>query len=199
MILVMFLTGSGCYLSGQLSQGGRPLENEESLKSTIPIIDIVSAPLEQLLMEGEKKSEKLKRLYFAKNFDLHVNPQNSGRWIIHPDGYRIWQLGIRSKGACSLGVIFSKFHLEGNARLFIYNEERKVILGAFTNQNNKMTDILPVSHVPGDCIFIHLEVPWAQDEYGEIVIGEVAHAYLPVIVDQSIKDGRYESCLQDIS
>lgn len=188
----MFITGSIGNLSGQLSQGGKPLEMNDSKKSAIPIIDIVTAPLEQLLIDQEgNETGRMKHLYFARNFNLQASPENSGRWIIHPNGYKIWQLGIRSKGAYSLGLILSKFHLEGNARLFIYTEDRSNVLGAFTGFNNKTSYILPVSHLPGECIYIQLEVPWEQGDYGELIIGEVAHAYLPVFADHPTKDGRY--------
>jgi len=188
----MLFAGSIYHSFGQLSHGGRPRETDAILKSAIPVIDIVSVPLEQLLMVGgDNENEKMKHLYFAKNFDLHISPRNSGRWINHPDGYRIWQIGIRSSGAYSLGVIFSKFRLEGDARIFIYNEGRKNVSGSFTSYNNKTSGILPVSHLPGECIYIQLEIPWEQVEYGELVIGEVSHAYLPVFADNTTKDGRY--------
>jgi lysyl endopeptidase len=179
-------------LSGQLSQGGMPLEINASLKSSIPVIDIVSTPLEELLMTPDNhEAGRLKHLYFARNFKLQVDPQKDGLWTNHRNGWRIWQVGIRSKGAYSLGLIFSRFRLEGNARLFIYNEDRSNVLGAFTGLNNKTSGILPVSHLPGECVYIQLEVPWEQTGYGELVLGEVAHAYLPIFTDKINKDGRY--------
>lgn len=203
LIIYIFLYGPIIQLSGQFGQGGKPLEIDASLKSTIPVIDIVPAPLEELLMiSDDEEAKRLKHLYFAKNFHLQVSPENSGRWTTHKDGYRIWHLGIRSEGAYSLGLMFNKFFLEGSARLFIFNEDRKNILGAFTSYNNKTSGILPVSHLPGECIYIQLEVPWKQAEYGELLIGEVAHAYLPVYTDKSLKDDRYgysDTCNVDIN
>ena len=192
LILLVLIAGTVSRLAGQLSQGGTPLEAGISLKSPVPIIDIIPAPFEELMIvPDETEARRQKYLYFAKNFHLQVNPENSGRWTSHKDGYRIWHVGIRSKGAFSLGLVFTKFHLEGDARLYICTEGLSNILGAYTSLNNKNSGILPVSHLPGEIIYIQLEVPWEQAEYGKLLIGEVAHAYLPVFTDKSIKDGRY--------
>jgi len=203
LTVFLFLIGSVIQLWGQLSQGGIPLETDASLKATIPILDIVPVPLEELLMvPDDHEAGKLKYLYFARNFNVQVNPKNHGYWISHRNGYKIWLVGIRSKGAYSIGLIFSKYRLEGNARLFIYNENRSKVLGAYTSFNNKTSGILPVSHVPGECIYIQLEVPWEQTEYGELVIGEVTHAYKPLYSDKLSRDGRYglsDACNIDIN
>ena len=181
------------HLSGQLSQGGKPVEIDPSVLSSVPVIDIPSVPLEQLLTDSRNtESEKLKRLYFAKNYSLQINPQWTGKWIDDPAGYKIWLLGIRSSGSYSIGLILSRFQLIGEARLFVFNNAHTYVLGAFTSANNNPSNILPVSHVPGDCIYIQMEVPSEQKDYGELVIGEAALAYLPVFAEDPLKDGRFD-------
>lgn len=193
IFICIILTGFAISASGQLSQGGKPVEIDSFVLSSVPVIDIPTIPLEQLLTEcGTSERGKLKNLYFARNFSLMMNPQTAGQWINAPAGKKIWLLGIRSGGSYSIGLILSRFHLSGEASLFVYNEIRTRILGAFTSANNNPSNMLPVSHVPGDCIFIQLEVPSDQKDYGELVIGEAASAYLPLFSDDPLKDGRFD-------
>jgi lysyl endopeptidase len=189
---IFIFTGGYVTVFGQLSQGGKPVEIDSSVITSVPVIDIPSVPFEQLLTEsGKAESGKLKHLYFANNYSLQTSPELDGKWITDRSAKKIWLLVIRSSGSYSIGLILSRFQLKGEARLFIYNKNKTKILGAFTSANNNPSNILPVSHLPGDCIYIQLEIPSDQKDYGELVIGEAASAYLPVFADNPLKDFRF--------
>lgn len=190
---LVLLTGAVVHSYGQLSQGGQPEPIDSAVLSSVTVMDIPSVSLEQLLTDSRNaETERLKHLYFAKNYTLNANPGMNGKWINHPSGKKIWLLGIRSVGSYSIGLILNRFQLKGEARLFVYNKKRSQLYGAFTSANNNPSNILPVSHVPGDFIYIQLEMPFDQTEYGDLAIGEVASAYLPVFADDPLKDGRFD-------
>jgi hypothetical protein len=204
-ILFIFLILAGFTISspGQLSQGGKPVKIGDSVLSSIPVISIPSPAFEQLLTaSGNNGSDKLKHLYFARNYNLQVDPHMNGKWFRDPGGQKIWILGLHSEGSHSMGLILNRFRLKDGARLFVCNKEQTYILGAFTSANNDPSCILPVSHVPGDFIYLQLELPSGQEDYGDLVIGEAASAYLPVFADDPLKDGRFnlsDDCNIDIN
>jgi hypothetical protein len=171
------ITGTNLIITAQLSQGGKPLPIDTAIMASVPVIDIPSVSMVQSFTESKiNKSDKLKHLYFANNYEIKADPVNTGKWISGTDGNKIWILGIRSEDAYSIGLILSKFILKGKARLFIYNEERSYVIGAFTKENNLSSGILPVTHIPGKCIYVQLEIPDGQDDFGELIIGDVAMA-----------------------
>lgn len=201
--ILFFLTGFNFFTSGQLSQGGKPIEIDTSIIHAVPVVDIPSLSMPQLSADnGITEQSNLKHLYFAKNYSIQADPRSSGKWINDPDGYNIWLLGIRSNESYSIGLILSRFQLKGETRLFVFNEDRRYIAGAFTKENNSASGILPVSQIPGECIYIQLEVPSYQSDFGELMIGEAAAAFLPIFAGEPLKDDRYDisgSCNIDIN
>jgi V8-like Glu-specific endopeptidase len=200
LLFLLFLYGPAFHLSGQLSQGGKPVEIKASIMQTVPVIDIPSLSSEQSIVNpGIVESSKLKHLYFANNYIIKADPQSSGKWINDQDGNKIWLLGIRSDESYSIGLILSKFQLKGEARLFVFNETRSCVVGAFTRLNNNTSDILPVTHIPGKCIYIQLEIPDKQMDYGELIVGEAALAYLPLFAEDPDRFGASDTCNIDIN
>jgi hypothetical protein len=154
----------------------------------------------QSVIEAQiNKSDRLKHLYFANNYEIKADPGNAGKWITGTDGSKIWILGIRSDEAYSIGLILSKFTLKGKARLFIYNEERTCVIGAFTEANNLPSGVLPVTHIPGKCIYLQLEIPDGQQDFGELVIGEAAMAFIPLFGGEPDRYQLSDTCNIDIN
>jgi hypothetical protein len=200
---LLFIAGFNLSLCGQLSHGGKPVRIDPLIMQNVPVIDIPIHLTEKSFSgTADEDPVNLKHLYFARNYSIHADPQTNGKWIIDPGKNKIWLLGIRSHDSYSIGLILSRFHLQGEARIFVYSEDHRYIAGAFTKENNNFSGILPVSHIPGNCMYIQLEVPSNQADYGELMIGEAAASFLPVFADEQLKDGRYGfsgSCNIDIN
>jgi hypothetical protein len=200
LLFLLFLYGPAFHLSGQLSQGGKPVEIKASIMQTVPVIDIPSLSSEQSIANpGITEPSKLKHLYFANNYIIKADPQSTGKWIDDQGGNKIWLLGIHSDESYSIGLILTKFQLKGEARLFVFNETRSCVVGAFTRLNNNTSDILPVTHIPGKCIYIQLEIPGKQTDYGELIVGEVALAYLPLFAEDPDRFNLADTCNIDIN
>jgi lysyl endopeptidase len=184
----------------QLSQGGKPLSIDNAIMANIPVIDVPSVSMVQSATESNmNRSDKLKHLYFANNYEIKADPGNNGKWIIGKDGSKIWIVGIRSENAYSIGLILSKFILKGKARLFIYNKEMSYVIGAFTKENNLSSGILPVTHIPGKCLYVQLEIPAGQEDFGELIIGEAAMAYMPIFGGEPDRYQLSDTCNVDIN
>ena len=186
----------------QLSRGGKPI-TAGTLKSSFQWINLEDARVEELLLEDQADAIRgMKNRRIAREIPVSLNPERDGTWEGLHDGTRIWRLGIRGRGARALGIVFNRYFLEEGARLFLYDPMKKKVLGAYTNANNKSSAILPVSYLPGEELIIQLEIPMDLVDYGELQLGTVRFAYLPVFQDKSLNDayfGRADTCNIDIN
>jgi hypothetical protein len=183
MILAgIFLPG---YLSvAQISQGGKPLEFLGLKSAKIPVVRMPELRNDVLLKQAVDEfsnSAQLKPFRFATPFEVNYTVSNSGIWTIASDGTQIWRLKIVSKDAKSLNLIFDKFKLPGGARLFLFNENTKQVLGAFTSFNNKPTEKFAVMPVAGDEITVQYEIPAGYTRGGDFIISKVNHDFAGII------------------
>ncbi len=203
IFVIFILISSGSIAYTQVSSSGKPVSFSVRSLKNIPVVTLPAFNVDSLVKrEFSGTSSQLKVDRFAKTFDLILDYKNCGLWTIRPDGMRIWQLGIRSKGAYSLNILFSKYKLNAGAKLFLYNASHDYVLGAFTAANNKSFGMLAVSPVPGDLIYIELQVPVYVKDPGELVIGKVGHDYLDFFHNKKLKDtwyGTSGSCNLDIN
>jgi len=132
---------------------------------------------QEMLRSAEMSNEKSIR--FAHGFDVNLNPSNSGEWTTI-DNFRVWTLTIHSDSALSLSVIFKNYRIPDGSRLFVYNRDKKVVLGAFTSQNNKPYKRLAIHPIPGDEITLQYEEPKDVDFSGELEIVQINHDFLGV-------------------
>jgi hypothetical protein len=114
---------------------------------------------------------------FAYKFMTNLGRHNSGSSFLLPDGVQVWMLGIRSKGALSINVLFSEYELPEGAQVFLYNSSRTHVLGAFNHLNNSQLGILPVAPVHGDELIIEYHEPARAAFPGRLTVGEVNHGY----------------------
>ncbi len=178
-----------CFLfhtvSGQISYGGKPLplhagmgarsiEPATDLFVEMPSFDVTAA-----LRQSQQDQTNLKSLEFAHKFYPFLRPDNSGIGFV-TGKMKVWRVGIRSKGAYSLNILFSKFRLPPGAQLFVYNSDQSEILGSYTEKNNTELNMLPVQPVGGDELIVEYQEPLDAVFNGEIEVGEVNHDFLGI-------------------
>ncbi|MBK3519208.1 trypsin-like peptidase domain-containing protein [Carboxylicivirga marina] len=175
-IVALFLFAIGIAANGQVSQGGQPLPESEYLES---VELYLSRSARAMAMPSVRKNPK-QPLRFAEPIYTNFTPQNSGIWESDVNGFNVWRLAIKSEGALSLNLIFDKFYLSDNDKLFVYDPERTQVLGAFTKQNNKPSKIFAVAPVAGDELIIELQTKRPIDSNHEIQLSAVNHDFLGV-------------------
>lgn len=183
-ILMTFFAFSSFIVKGQISRGGMPIQVPVLKSHGIPVVEMPHVVNEELLRlaEEERKAEPfLKPFRFAHSFDVHISPENEGLWVSDVEGYDVWILKVRSKGALSLNVIFGEFRLPAGTRLYLFNEMKNYYLGAFSSANNKKFRKLAIAPVPGDEITIQYEVPAGLAERYNFVIREVNHDFIGIV------------------
>lgn len=172
-------------VNGQISQGGIPVQIQ-NFKSAYPadIIILPSVDNHKLRLAGisEPDDLMLKPLSFAYSFDVSLNLKNSGRW--YSDGeVNVWQLRIRSVGAYSLCLVFGRYNLPENARLFLIGSNGRDIKGAYTSENNSVSKVLAIEPLAGEELVVQYEEPVGATSLGEIEISKVAHDFIGILSD----------------
>ncbi len=171
----------------QISQGGKPFSFSEQNAShlnplvpteTMPVVDVAKLQQEDLVYDQIKEIP----WRFGQNIDVNLNMSNVGLWELLPNGDKLWRFRIYSAGATSINLAFSNYHLPQGARLYIYNDDHSVVIGAFTDFNNREDRAFATTLVKGEAITLEYYEPADVEFPGEMVINRVTHGY------RSVKD-----------
>lgn len=200
-LIISVLSTSGVY--AQVSAGGEPPSFQRALKGQIQSISMGYVDVEALLAEDSIQEQEGVPYRFGYSFDVDYNLENSGTWETLPDGSRLWRLEIVSSGAYSINLIYDNFRLPDGGQLFIYNEDRSMVLGAFTSQNNKPWSEFATGLVQGDACILEYYEPANVDFPGIISISNVVHGYKNLFnyknVDEALGFGSSGSCNNNIN
>ena len=83
----------------------------------------------------------------------------NGTWIQNRDGSRSCYLKIKSAGAKGLSVYFKNFIIPEGAELFIYNENKKHVIGKFNSATNNINKLTHTQVIQGDVIILEYYEP----------------------------------------
>lgn len=172
-------------ITGQISYGGKPLpltaDTGTRLLTTSRdlFVEMPSFDKQAALWRSNQDKSKFKSLEFAHKFDVHLRPDNSGVSFTF-DNMQVWRVGIRSRGAYSLNILFSKFNIPEGAKMFVYNTDQSEVLGSYTHKNNSDLNLLPVQPIGGDELIVEYQVPIDKANEGEIEIGDVNHDFIGI-------------------
>ncbi len=132
------------------------------------------------------ESSKERPFRFAVGREVMLNPSNAGKVYLTDQNRSVWYLPVFSKGAASLNVIFSSFHLSEGETLFIYDPSGEHVIGPLTSMNNSFSGLLATAPVPGDSIIIEYHIQ--NSNPGSVTVGKISHDYLGVFGAGDTKD-----------
>lgn len=110
---------------------------------------------------------------------------NSGVSTTLNNGDKYWIHKISSQTAYGLQFYFSQFDLPFGATLHIFNENRTMLLGAYTNDNNPSDPNKPIHFgtepVEGGVVYLEYYEPVWADYSGQFTISKSIHIFLDEI------------------
>lgn len=106
--------------------------------------------------------------------------KEEGRARTLPNGGRLWRLRIASPGARALRLSYSQFHLPPGGQFFVYDDETRVVHGAFTARNQKSDGRFATDLTPGSSVILEYYEPPHAAFSGTIQVDEVVHAWKAV-------------------
>ena len=163
-------------LSAQISVEGQPASDWAGLVSDVPTAVMPPVDVESLIAEDEDLGPFPLRYGDVLTTDLGIT--NAGVWEMVPaDDSLVWRLRIESPGAYSLGIVFTEYELPAGAEVFLYDDEKSYVLGAYTAHNNNPNGLLGIEPVFTDSVTIeYVQQSWATGT-PKLHVGEVIHDY----------------------
>lgn len=158
----------------QINHGGQPYSFTHQLETPNIVMPDASALTRLNFDEGKDCSG----LEFARFLPLNIS-LTSDDWQLSnlPNGDRIYQLSIKSKGALGLGVYFTNLFIPEGGELFIYSPDHEQYIGSFNHLNNKENQILATEFLYGDQVVIEYFEPKNKIGQSHFTVNEILHAY----------------------
>ncbi|UCH13849.1 MAG: trypsin-like peptidase domain-containing protein [Bacteroidales bacterium] len=200
---VFFLLLNALFAPAQIQYKGKPLKLYYPGSKDIPVINLTVPELYKVSkVDKAGQPSRLKPDEFARAIITNYDYQNYGVWDTLENDTKIWRFGISSEDAYSLNIIFNEYRVSDGVKVFIYDDEQKYILGALTYRNNKPGRILATTPIPGDIIYIEMQVPSYIKNPGLLKIARVGIGYKELSEGTRLKDewyGASEPCNMDIN
>ncbi|MCL2072861.1 MAG: serine protease [Marinilabiliaceae bacterium] len=173
------------HMFGQISEGGTPISFSSDFDAKREVIPLMTMPLvdaRALNEEDERlESENVQRPFrFGYLIHVDIDIKKDGIKIELLDGGSIYLLKIHCPDAFSINLIYNRFFLGEGSKFFIYNEEKTMVLGAFTPEvSNNQYNEFATDLVQGNSIILEYYEPKTTSN-GIINISKVIHGYVNI-------------------
>jgi len=160
---------------GYTEGGGKFLSSE---RLVFPAIDQAKVAAQD--GESERKGGRYRyAIPFQADGAARISGKSShgGRWITLKSGQMLWQLEVEAAGAKTLDFIFAPFRLPHGAELWVYDSERKLARGPYTDRDNNAEKVLATATVPGARAVIELRVAPEARPFVELELRTVHSGY----------------------
>ena len=111
---------------------------------------------------------------FAVSLAADISPLKDGTWVPGTD-YDLWRMRVRSPGAKSLNLGFTRFSLPPGAALYLSTDQER--FGPFTAADGKEHAQLWTPLLRGDDVVLELEVPPGRRKDVDLVLTTVNHDF----------------------
>ena len=169
-------------VQSQQEFGGRPVSLERrfapGLQRRVPTVRPAAPDLRQLLLEDEARQPG-DALRFGATLPVELDLTAEPATVL-ADGRRVWRTRVTSPGAHSLSLVFERFQLPPEGELFVYNDDRSVVRGAYTYRNQNARGSFAIQPVPGEALTLEYIEPGDTPDPGVLRVSSVIHDYLNV-------------------
>ena len=167
-LLLSFLCILGLFsakIMAQISEGGLPPSFYYNLSTTEVDKKMVYPENLSKVFNEDAVNEKMGVVYrYGIAVPVNANMENSGTWTTLPDGRNIWRLVITSPDAKAIGLTLDKFSLPVGSKLFVYDENKDFVVGAYTHSNNTADGIFAIQLVKGETVVLEYVAPEFEAE-----------------------------------
>ncbi len=132
--------------------------------------------------------------------DVQVKDGQSsmGAWTQTKSGDWIWRMSVMASGASSLDFGFENFFLPNGAALHIYDSNKQLLRGPFTDQQNNAAKTFWTPVVPGPEAVIELFVPAHLRQHVSLSLTRVNYGYR-FFTDEPFALNKSQSCNVDVA
>ena len=206
-LLVVSMTMTYNIALGQISQGGVPYGIQSTQKKSTGTIATLSEDVPTIQMPQvsqsaidsikEENKKGVEVFQFAYRFNVNINLKDTSVVDSLESGL-LYRFSVKSSGAKSINIIFKEYNVPLGSKLFLYNSDQTITKGAFTSNNNKSSNKLPIEPIAGDEIIIEYFEPYFSSFKANLIIGKVNHDFLGIVREDG-NFGNSGSCQVDIN
>ncbi|MBW1295341.1 T9SS type A sorting domain-containing protein [Aquimarina litoralis] len=188
-------------VKAQVTNQGNPASFSMVLQKTASEISMPSFDLEKIKEEDKVNDQIMGKPYrFGHEFKVDLNIKKEGTLDVLPNGDHVYRLGIYSKGAKTLNFVFNKYKVPTGATIYLYNDDKSDVLGAYTNVFNRADEMLGTWMVAGEKVWIEYREPKNVIGQGDLNLGRVIHGYRSItdadVQEKALNDSG--DCNQDV-
>lgn len=166
----------------QVQYGGTPLSVRHDLMMPENLVSTFALTGDMLEQRKELSGvyKPGEALHAGFSIPAVLNPAIDGQWDVVDGTWHIWRVQLHSPEALATGLNFSSFNLHEDARLFVYDPDRRVVLGAFDYRNNNKNQVFSTAVIPGEYVILEYQEPYypgkaEQLEFSSLVLESVIH------------------------
>jgi PKD repeat protein len=162
----------------QISQGGTPPSFKSTLFKSAISEEILPNPEVSKLLKEDRFNDSIGMPYrLAYMIPVNICMDYSGTWDSLSTGEKIWRLKITAPSAAGLYLVYDNLYLPKGSKLFLYNEDKQFVIGAFTEQNNHPSHLFATEIVPGESCILEYVSSNQSNEKPSLCISKVAYVY----------------------
>ncbi len=174
LLTVLFTVNSFSQVTNEgKPQSWKQLNNSQNIQANIlPSFDLKAIQDEDKVNDG--LFDRPWRFGFMHSVDYGFE---QGQWDVLDNGDRVWRILITSPGALSLNVIFDDFFVPEGSTVYLYNDDKTDLLGAYTSVQNQESGMLGTWLVQGDSLWVEYYEPASVSGQGRLHIAKATHGY----------------------
>lgn len=143
------------------SQGGIPFSFSSNVETTNSVVSFPALDMqaieEQDLADNLSASPKPMRIAYTVDADIDMNKYNNITYL--DNGDMVWSIAVSVPGAKVIDVYFDKLVLPKGAKVFFYNENKKQIDGAYTQEQVTVEGFLRSDYIQGETVYVEINIP----------------------------------------
>lgn len=195
-------------VSAQTEHGGRPPSMALRLRAPVPTATLPPVRADLLMAEDAARAAAETAesggkgpVRFAEVLPVEFDLENSGVWEESGRGDRVWRLRIHSRGAKSLALVFERFNVPAGGELYVYDDKRATLRGAFTEHENRLDGQFAIRPLRGDALTLEYFEPARARGRGRLTLSAVTHDYLDVLgmIEDRAGGGTAQNCEIDVA
>ena len=172
-----------------------PVSLTENLAPLSEVVGLRAPPVRPAA--GRAAAAPGEPLRFAEPFAVDVSPASHGRWEIAEGGRTaVWRLPVRSAGAVSLNLAFTRYRMPPGGRLFLHAPDGGEVVGPFTEADNKSHGELWTPVISGEEAVVEVSVPADRAGELELELGSVNRGFRAL---SDVVPARHASCQVDVA
>lgn len=203
-LLALVLALGPALADAQTEHGGAPPSGRARLRRAVPTASLPPVRSDLLLAEDAARATATGGkgpVRFAEVVPVEFDLANSGVWEELGGGDRVWRLRVLSRGAKSLALVFARFELPPGAELFVYDDPRATVRGAYTEFENRLDGQFAIRPLRGEALTLEYFEPARVRGRGQLLLSAVTHDYLDVLgmIEDRAGGGVAQACEVDVA